>query len=291
MLSAILDKATGIVDSRFLLVAFFPVVVLVAATALLLARLDSSVLSDLNETWSGWSGPQQWSAAVAGVAGIFLLAYVVFVSITPIVRVLEGYFGPLAWLGELFGLGRVDEKATTHPMRYVQHPGNAERFPTRLGNSLRAAEVHPRNAYGMDSVVLWPRLVAVMPEALSKSVDGARMALDFLTVIAAGATAFALTAAVTIAVEHGGRRLWVSVVAGSLVVAYLSYCGAVSAARDYGDQIRTAFDLHRFELLKSLHVPLPMNRAEECRLWAEVNEVVRGSEPPDWWIFEHPAPR
>ena len=291
MFTAILEKATGVVDSRFLLVAFFPVVVLVAAVGLLLARLDSSVLSDLDKTWSGWAGPQQWSTAVAGVAGLFLLAYVVFVSITPIVRVFEGYFGPLAWLGELFELGMVDESVNRDPIRYVKHPGNAERFPTRLGNSLRAAEVHPRNAYGMDSVVLWPRLVAVTPEPLRKSIDGARMALDFLTVIVAGATAFALLAGVVIAVEQGGRRLWASVVGGSLAVAYLSYCGAVSAARDYGDQIRAAFDLHRFDLLKSLRVPLPMNRAEERRLWAEVNEVVRGSEPPDWWIFEHPPPK
>jgi hypothetical protein len=293
VLSKVLEKATSLVESRFLLVALFPVIVLLAAIVLLLVRLDTSTLSDAERSWAGWTGPRQWLWAVVSIAALFVIAYVVFVSITPLVRVFEGYFGPLAWLGELFGLGKVGGftgPAVDDPLLYVKHPGNDEHFPTRLGNSLRAAEVHPRDAYGMDSVVLWPRLVAVVPEPLVKSIDGTRMALDFLIVIVAGTSFFSLFAAVAIAVGHGGRALWITVVATSASVAYLAYCGAVAAARDYGDQIRTAFDLHRFELLDALRVPLPMNRSEERRLWSEVNELVRGSEPPDWWLYQHRQP-
>ncbi len=317
MFAKVLDKAVALVDSRFLLVAFFPVIVFVAAGALLLARLDSSALSRIEMTWTGWSGPQKWTTAVAGVAALFILAYLVYVSVTPITRFFEGYFGPVAWVGELLDLGRAPSRITAKsskrlrrsltppepqadgktpstdnkkedPLAYRKHPGDADHFPTRLGNSLRAAEIHPRNAYGMDSVLLWPALVAKMGDATRKSIDAARMALDFLVVISAASFTYALFAAVAIAVEHAGRVFWAFVVLGSAGVGYVSYCGAVAAARDYGDQVRTAFDLHRFALLQALRLPLPMNPPEERRLWKEVNEIVRSNEPTDWWIFEHP---
>ena len=289
MLSKILDKATGLVDSRFLLVAFFPVIVTLAGVTLLLSKLDSSLLSSMEKSWGAWSGSQQWLSGIAAIAALFVLSYVVYVSITPIVRFFEGYFGPLAWIGELFpSFGKARGSAVRDPLLYLKYPGDNDHFPTRLGNSLRAAEVHPRNAYGLDSVLLWPHLVAQLPDTAVKSIDAARMSLDFLTVITAAASGYTVFAGVAITLEHGGLTLWIAVVLASAIIAYVAYCGAVAAARDYGDQVRTAFDQNRFALLTSLHLPLPNNRPEERRLWSEVNDLVRASEPPDWWLYEHP---
>jgi hypothetical protein len=38
--------------------------------------------------------------------------------------------------------------------------------PTALGNALRAAEVRPQVAYGLDGVVVWLRLYPLLPEAM-----------------------------------------------------------------------------------------------------------------------------
>ena len=46
-------------------------------------------------------------------------------------------------------------------------------------------------------------------------------------------------------------------IVGGLIVALLSYVGATQAAATYGDLLRAAFDLHRFDLYQALHWPLP----------------------------------
>jgi hypothetical protein len=47
----------------------------------------------------------------------------------------------------------------------------------------------------------------------------------------------------------------------------LSYQGAVSHAKVYGVLIRSAVDTYRFDLLQALHQPMPLNLAEEKKLW------------------------
>ncbi len=51
------------------------------------------------------------------------------------------------------------------------------------------------------------------------------------------------------------------------LLAVVAYRGAVAQARSYGQQIRTAIDLYRFELLKALHLRLPSTPQEERALW------------------------
>jgi hypothetical protein len=61
---------------------------------------------------------------------------------------------------------------------------------------------------------------------------------------------------------------------GALVLGWLlvvvAYRGAVAQARSYGQQIRTAIDLYRFELLKALRCPVPATPQEERALWARL---------------------
>ena len=59
---------------------------------------------------------------------------------------------------------------------------------------------------------------------------------------------------------------WLMVPAATLLLAWLSYRGAVvAAAIAYGEAIEAAFDLHRFDLLRALHLPLPSDLAAEVR--------------------------
>ena len=65
-------------------------------------------------------------------------------------------------------------------------------------------------------------------------------------------------------------RLWLADVAGSaggIILAFISYRAAVAQAENYGENIRAAIDLYRFDLLKALHQPLPKNRDEEIARW------------------------
>ncbi|MFI9201043.1 hypothetical protein [Streptomyces sp. NPDC053048] len=94
--------------------------------------------------------------------------------------------------------------------------------------------------------------------------------------------------ALVAAVMLWGTGWWAALALVPSAVAALAYHGAVQAAVAYGEAVRTAFDLHRFDLLRALHQPLPADLAEEraraaalCASWRQ------GLPPPD--RYEHPG--
>jgi hypothetical protein len=157
-------------------------------------------------------------AAAAGGEGIeSLLAAVVlvwFVAIglmmlnRPLLQVLEGYHGPLAWLGRAdakradfnrrdaeiqalraehrqLGDAFPDEKRELHDTltaRFVLDFPGEERLvlPTSFGNTLRAFEDYPRIMHGADSIPLWPHIVAVADTEFLAVVEDARAQVNCL---------------------------------------------------------------------------------------------------------------
>jgi hypothetical protein len=47
------------------------------------------------------------------------------------------------------------------------------------------------------------------------------------------------------------------------VSSWVAHQAAVRAAIAYGHQLHVAFDLHRFDLLRGLHYPLPADPTQE----------------------------
>jgi hypothetical protein len=63
--------------------------------------------------------------------------------------------------------------------RHRQHPvAPADYLPTPIGNLLRAAETRPTIRYGLDTIVVWPRLWLVLPDPTRQALLGARSRLD-----------------------------------------------------------------------------------------------------------------
>jgi hypothetical protein len=119
-------------------------------------------------------------------------------------------------------------------------PGRAlDVMPTELGNILRAAETRPRDKYGLDAIVCWPRLWLVLPESATKELTAARADLD--TAIRTGL--------------WGGLFLvwsiwvWWAVPVAVLVI-FFAYRGALEAAATYGKLLESAFDMYRMTLFE-----------------------------------------
>jgi hypothetical protein len=149
--------------------------------------------------------------------------------------------------------------------RYTQHrlfPRRADLLPTQLGNALRSGEERAGGRYGLDTVVVWPRLYPLLSDSVRALVDDERNQLD----VAARFTVVSLLAAAIsfgLLLTHGW---WLLVPAGCCVLAWLSYRGAISAAVAYGIGLETAFDLHRTDLLRALWLPTPPEPEDEWTL-------------------------
>jgi hypothetical protein len=229
----------------------------------------------------------------------------------PLVRLLEGYWPPIA--DPLAKARRGAHRARrarleAAQLRTAQHPdadadadgaGREARIhaawrlrklyppdplvmPTALGNALRAAEDRAGRRYGLDGVVVWPRLYPLLSDRVLAIVDDERTQLDVAVRFSAVLFVAAL-ASLGLLATHGWLLL---LPAALLLVAWLAYRAAVGAAIAYGEGLETAFDLHRFDLLRALHLPLPASSEEERALNAQVTAaLLQGQRIP--FAYEH----
>jgi hypothetical protein len=156
-------------------------------------------------------------------------------------------------------------------------------LPTALGNALRAFEERAGRPYGLDIVVIWPRLYPLLPDPVRAVVDDLRDQLD----VSARISATAIVVAAVTATLLWGDGWWLLVPAGALGVGRIAYSGAVSAAVAYGQGVRVAVDLHRFDLLRSLHLPLPVDREAEQDANQALCDFLRQGVPIPL-KYEHP---
>lgn len=158
--------------------------------------------------------------------------------------------------------------------------------PTTLGNILRASEDAVADKYGLNAVVVWPRLYPLLSDKLVNILTDQRNQLD----IAVRFCAVFLLAALVSALLLYQYGWWMLVPLICLLLAWASYRAAISAALVYGDTVQTAFDLHRFDLLTALHLQLPLDRDSEKSENEKLSTfLLEGGE----WKFQyvHPPPR
>jgi hypothetical protein len=164
--------------------------------------------------------------------------------------------------------------------RALQFPPRPEDImPTRLGNVLKTAEDHGRSRYGLDTVVIWPRLWALLPPEAREALAAARMPLDLLVTVSTFLVIFGLPVAGYL-VFGAGVALWVGLVvaAVALVLAWLAYHCAVQAAIPYGEAIKSAIDVHRRLVLDALGLERPDNLGEERQIWQDVCLLLRRND-------------
>lgn len=147
-----------------------------------------------------------------------------------------------------------------------RYPDRQPLLPTTLGNVLRAAEERAGQRYGLDAVVVWPRLYPLLPQQVTRGLYEQRGQLD-LNVRLSAMLSLSVVAQAALFLSQPTQLMvhpwWLVLPAGTLLVARISYRAAVSAAEAFGVTIETVFDLHRFALFPALRLKLPATYAEE----------------------------
>jgi hypothetical protein len=279
MFGTFFDKVTGLFDRRFMLGLLLP-------TFAFFAGVGALVATDLGWTqtsswWQNLGASRQVTLAIAAAAGLVFVATVLGTQVVTMTRILEGYWR-WAWTDKTIGaLGRryqhhrltrlaKDTSATGYLSRYLAFaPAElGAMLPTRLGNTLRAAESYSGDGerWGLDAVFWWPRLYLIIPDSARGQVDEARASMDQMVVLSVLSAVFAAVAA-GFGIAGLPLAVWASCAVGALVVSWLTYRAAVSSAAVFGDLVRSCFDLFRNDLLTHLGWPLPERLPDERALW------------------------
>jgi hypothetical protein len=177
------------------------------------------------------------------------------------------------------------------------YPRESAILPTMLGNVLRSAEARAGNRYGLDAITVWPRLYPLLPGKVTAVLDDRR---DQLDLAARFCMVFGIATVISVAflTTHGW---WLTAAAVTLACALGSYRAALVAAIGYGQALEAAFDLHRFDLLTALHLPLPADLISEVAANQELSRFLR--QPSEYvhaltkaqrdlnFVYSHPAER
>ena len=143
--------------------------------------------------------------------------------------------------------------------------------PTALGNALRAAEDRVGRRYGLQSVIVWPRLFPLLPAEFRSSIEDEVTQLDVSTRLSvtwsvAGLLASAIALRDLHAALHNPR--WLLVVGAIWLLAWLSYRAAVESAVAHGLDIEVALDLYRSQVVDAMRLPSTSTLSEERRVFA-----------------------
>jgi hypothetical protein len=220
-----------------------------------------------------------WDSAGIGLL-IVLVAFGLETLQTPIVRLFEGYWGdagPMGWLagkrtehwrkrreklvGGSYSESADDRESILRADRRLQaeFPARERVLPTRLGNLLRAAEDSVGQRYGLQTVAVWPRLYPFIGTTLKAALDDVRDRLD----TALRWSCYLLFGAIVSAALLLQYPLWWLLPATLTLLALGAYVSACTTAKGYGVLLATAFDLHRFDMLRAMRISLPADEAEE----------------------------
>lgn len=170
---------------------------------------------------------------------------------------------------------------TIHARRIQLMTTLAERFPidaeslasTSFGNRIRAFEDYPVVMYGFDSTFGWPRLQTVIPKEYRELIDSAKSQTDFwvnlwfLSLLLIGECLV-----IFIYMRQVDTLSWV--ILGPVLVTWVSYSNAASAASEWGNLMKSSFDIFLPELRKKLGFAAPKNREEERELWLRFSQAI-----------------
>ena len=181
-------------------------------------------------------------------------------------------------------LRRVRERINRFPGAPPSIDEPAPLLPTALGNALRVGEITAGERYSLNTITSWPRLY---PDLSKKFSDEHDAALDAVDTAANLTVSFALVTLLAVAgFCQEPAYYWIPVLTFALTC--LSYTGSVAAALQYGSYLHVAYDLHRFDMLKGLHYPLPADSDAEREIFEKLSEFFRYSalthERPDHLI-------
>lgn len=145
-------------------------------------------------------------------------------------------------------------------------------LPTPFGNTIRAFEVYPRLMYGVESIVMWSRLLTVVPPEYKSHIDDAKSHMDFWINLGVSSMLL-LTSSVVMRFYVNYKNIpvisfWFWLLIGLEVsVVYLCQYRATRSAILWGQTVKSAFDVYLPDLATKIGLKLPETREGRKLMW------------------------
>jgi hypothetical protein len=218
------------------------------------------------------------------------------------VRLLEKLYDHLLEQGEDRDLtekvkNELYRQSATYQRNYPSDMGVL--LPTRFGNAFRAMEIYPRQRYKMDAVLLWPRLLHVIPDAYHGKLDESNNRLAFLIncfILSLGTAVLSgLAAGYQLLMFHLAQKgvpkllyfidivqddvdkyqqnayLYLAGIVIMMILSFAFYRAAIPIVVQYGELVKSAFDLFRFALIDALKLKRPTDYDSETTMWENLS--------------------
>ena len=177
-----------------------------------------------------------------------------------------------------------EKRQTAEIQTRERFPQTDRLLPTALGNALRASEDRVGRRYGLESVVIWPRLFRLLPEEVQSALDDEVNQLDVSARLAVTwSVAAAVSSGIVLAQPHQlwDHPLWIGVVALIWLLARLSYLSAVESAIAHGLDVEVAIDLYRSRVIDAMRLPPTKRLSQERRVFGRLCHLFQTQRPTD----------
>ena len=294
-------EISGMFERRFVMNALLPAAAFWSLLGIVVV-LDRTSAAGALQAWDAQTGFLKAVEAAAAVIVALATAGLISAATMGILRFFEGYW---PWILKVtVGAGakqwhqrRLAQLAGNHQTEtiYFSYPPPTqpdEVMPTLLGNILKSSEVYAKQRYGLDSVLIWPRLYHLLPEGAAAPVSMLRSMIEFHLAVSVTAFLFAVASGAYLLAAGGDWRVFLLCFWGGAAAAWIAYRSSLPSAIAYAEQIRSIFDSYRNQLLVKLRIPLPEDPAHEAATWREVCVFLLRNvrEHPDWWRYTESKP-
>lgn len=201
-----------------------------------------------------------------------------FRSIVAAVRKLDAQYWEFEARGEEFPADLDEEYMNLRLLFAERFPPREDLIlPTAFGNTLRAFEAYPGVMYGFDAVGGWNRLQAVIPGDYRELIEEAKSQVDFWVNVGA------LSALVLL--EYAGLAFITRTLPDSWLLFFIVIPPVVApwrarrVALNWGDLVKSAFDVYLPKLHEVLELERPLNSVSRKEQWINFSRAIVYRDP------------
>ncbi|WP_292387636.1 hypothetical protein [Methanosarcina sp. UBA5] len=150
-------------------------------------------------------------------------------------------------------------------------------LPTSFGNAIRSFELYSYKVYGIDATSCWPRIISFASESHRTNINDASSRVDFAVNCLYLTTVIIFELILIYSLEIIPQITFIISESFTIFVLICLWKYAIMSAKLWGDEVKSVFDLYRYDLITKLNglneITLENIPRNEKEYWYSVDNV------------------